>query len=345
VKHARLASGLAAALTLIAAPAIAGCVLTPMAELKVAMVDYAPLTRVKIDGRESRMIVDSGSSMNILALSEAEKLKVEVVPLRDKLIMVGLAGGQWAKMAMVKRFTLGGDSFKEIPFIVIDDNFGPDVAGLLGDNFLTIGDQEYDLAHGAVRIFQPRGCGKDSLAYWAADGAYSVVPMRSTNADTADVTVEVLINGLKVRAVVDSGAATSVVSFAAARRAGIDISGPDVVKSPGWGKGRSRDTWIAPVASFQIGDERILHTRLRIGDLSRVDNDMLLGADFLMSHRVLVSESQGRLYFSYVGGPAFNLGVAPRVGGVAAGLAGGLGAGQVAGGNAIQGGGALGSPR
>ena len=37
---------------------------------------------------------------------------------------------------------------------------------------------------------------------------------------------------------------------------------------------------------------------------------MLLGADFLRSHRVLVANSQRKLYFTYSGGPVFG-GAAP----------------------------------
>ena len=33
---------------------------------------------------------------------------------------------------------------------------------------------------------------------------------------------------------------------------------------------------------------------------------MLLGADFFRSHRVLVSHSQHKMYFTYVGGPVFS---------------------------------------
>jgi hypothetical protein len=32
---------------------------------------------------------------------------------------------------------------------------------------------------------------------------------------------------------------------------------------------------------------------------------MLLGADFLLAHRVLVAHSQRRIYFTYAGGPMF----------------------------------------
>ena len=33
--------------------------------------------------------------------------------------------------------------------------------------------------------------------------------------------------------------------------------------------------------------------------------DMLLGTDFFLSHRILVSQSQNKIYFSYNGGPVF----------------------------------------
>ena len=32
---------------------------------------------------------------------------------------------------------------------------------------------------------------------------------------------------------------------------------------------------------------------------------MLIGADFLRAHRVLVSHSQRKMYFTYLGGPVF----------------------------------------
>ena len=66
-------------------------------------------------------------------------------------------------------------------------------------------------------------------------------------------------------------------------------------------------TWIAPVDSFQVGGEEIKHTHLRIGDVGLDEIDMLLGADFFLSHRVYVANSQQMLYFTYNGGPVFDL--------------------------------------
>jgi hypothetical protein len=39
----------------------------------------------------------------------------------------------------------------------------------------------------------------------------------------------------------------------------------------------------------------------------QVSHSMLLGADFLRSHRVLVAHSQRKIYFTYAGGPVFQL--------------------------------------
>ena len=41
---------------------------------------------------------------------------------------------------------------------------------------------------------------------------------------------------------------------------------------------------------------------------------MLLGADFLRAHRVLVSHSQRKMYFTYLGGPVFAAPRPPRSG-------------------------------
>ncbi len=78
------------------------------------------------------------------------------------------------------------------------------------------------------------------------------------------------------------------------------------------GIGRQRvDSWLAPFKSFKIGDEEIQNTRLRLGKIEVGTNDMVIGADFFLSHRVYISRSQHKVYFSYNGGPVFNLSQGP----------------------------------
>jgi len=118
------------------------------------------------------------------------------------------------------------------------------------------------------------------------------------------------VNGKKIRAMFDTGASTSVLSLAVAINVGIDINAPGV-KEAGYSYGIGRGTaksYIVPVASFKIGDdEEIKNTRIRVADFRLGDADMLVGADFFLSHRVFVSNTQHKLYLTYSGGPVFNL--------------------------------------
>jgi tetratricopeptide (TPR) repeat protein len=126
------------------------------------------------------------------------------------------------------------------------------------------------------------------------------------------------VNGIKIRVAFDTGTAASMLSLTAARRAGITPDTPGVepagtmlggVFGPGTMK-----VWAAPIESFEIGGEEIKHTRLLIADLKLGQSeDMLLGDDFFLAHRIYVSNDQGKLYLTYNGGAVFKLGSTPLV--------------------------------
>ena len=74
------------------------------------------------------------------------------------------------------------------------------------------------------------------------------------------------------------------------------------------GLGRSAvQTWIAPVASIKIGTEEVKNVKLPIADINLSEAEMLIGADFFLSHRVYVANGLRRIYFTYDGGPVFNV--------------------------------------
>jgi tetratricopeptide (TPR) repeat protein len=153
-------------------------------------------------------------------------------------------------------------------------------------------------------------CKKTVMAYWAKDGdVYSVIDIDWATAQSPHTTSTAWLNGAKMHVLFDTGAATSVLSVRAAERAGVKTDAPGVVKA-GFSHGigsRVIQTWIAPFDSFKIGDEEVKHTKLRIGEIGGVEADMLIGADFFLSHRIYVASSQRKLYFTYNGGPVFNL--------------------------------------
>src|SRR5215471_9667563 len=134
-----------------------------------------------------------------------------------------------------------------------------------------LGDVEYDLSHGAIRLFRTQGCdNKSVMVYWATEGqAYSVVDIARATSASPHTTGIAFLNGAKLKVMFDTGADASLLSIRSAARAGVTPDSPGVVKaglSGGLGQ-RGVDTWVGTFDSFKIGDEEVQHTKLRFGDL------------------------------------------------------------------------------
>jgi tetratricopeptide (TPR) repeat protein len=54
-----------------------------------------------------------------------------------------------------------------------------------------------------------------------------------------------------------------------------------------------------------LGGEKITNSRLQIDDTDNLDEGMLLGLDYFLSHRIFVSRLQRQVYVTWNGGPAF----------------------------------------
>ena len=295
-------------------PAMAGCTLGRLAELPVTMNGLQPTVPAKINGTDVRFIADSGAFFSVISPASAAEFSLPLSSAPFGFYMTGIGGQADISIARVKQFGLASAVIPNVEFITGGSDVAAPSVGVLGQNVLRLADVEYDLANGAIRLMRPQGCGRTVLAYWAAGKPYSEFPLDSTDARTPFTRGMALVNGVHIRVLFDSGAQTSILNLSAARRAGIRTDDP-AVKPAGVSRGFGRRfvrTWIAPVASFQVGDEQIRNTHLRIGDINLDNTDMLIGADFFLSHRLYVANSQNKLYFTYNGGPVFNLSQTPE---------------------------------
>ena len=284
-----------------------GCKVGKIAELPVTMNGMRPMVTAKINGVEARFIADSGAFYSLLSPASAAEYKLKTA-LAPNLMLHGIGGVAAASVTTVKEFTLAGVPIHNVQFVV-GGSQTPGAVGLLGQNVLRLGDVEYDLAHGAIRLFKAEGCGKNVMTYWAQDGqAYSVMDIAWATASSPNTAGTASLNGTKLRVIFDTGADVSMLSMRAAERAGVTPDTPGVVKAGlvGGIGARGAQAWFGPFDSFKIGDEEIKHTQLRFGDLT-LEADMLIGADFFLSHRIYVASSQRKLYFTYNGGPVFDL--------------------------------------
>jgi len=285
------------------------CELHRIAELQVTMQDLVPTVHAKINGRDAVFIADSGAFFSIITPSAAETHHLKLA--RSPYVVGGIGGDARARMTTVDTFTIFNQDLPKVPFLVAGNDLGHGLVGFLGQNVFHLGDVEYDLANGAIYLLRTQGdCEKANLAYWAnAKGqAVSFIDIEDATHQQRHTRGEVYVNGERMRAIFDTGDPVTVLSPDAAWRAGVSPTTPGITYGGEWGglgKGVSHSL-IVPFDSFRIGDEEVQHTKLRVGDVG-TGQDMLIGADFFLSHHILVATSQRRLYFTYNGGPVFNL--------------------------------------
>ena len=305
-----VAWALACLIVAAAGPALADCKVNKIAELPVTMRDMQPLVPVKINGAPAMMVADSGAFFSSLSPAIAAEQNLPKMPMPYGMTVIGVGGEVQPYLTKVAVFTLANVDLKHREFVVMGGAGSGETIGLLGANILGIADVEYDFAHGAIRLMEPHDCGRYALVYWEPGKPYSTMPIEGTSVGYNTHTIgSAYVDGARIHVQFDTGAGTSMMTKAAARRAGIKLDDPAVVSGgAGWGIGRKLvKTWIVPVNSIKIGDEEVRNTRIRVGDFDLNDADMLLGADFFQSHRVYVANSQRKLYFTYNGGPVFNL--------------------------------------
>jgi predicted aspartyl protease len=286
----------------------AACTLSKIAELKVTVSGMTPVISALINGKEVKLAVDSSSYYNIISAPAAARSGLRLMPAPEWLAGKGADGKALLSVSVADEFVVGGLRVKNTEFLAGGNDSGSGVEGVVGQSLIANYDVEYDFANGAIRLMRPDGCADAGLAYWAsANQTYSVVDINSITPAQPFVTGVAQLNGGPVRVLFDTGANASRISPQAARQAGLKVSPSDLVDA-GYSRGMGRPavlTHLAPFSSFKVGDEEIRNPHLRVGD-TREGTDMLLGADFFLSHRIYVSNAQHKMYFTYNGGPVFS---------------------------------------
>jgi clan AA aspartic protease (TIGR02281 family) len=293
------------------------CELRQIAQWPLREHHYRPVVDATINGQKVGVLIDTGAGVSLIERSAARKLGLKTMSVRGFRVF-GVGGESQAEQAAIDELKIGDATYRNWVALVAGETESPgDITLVLGYDFLHQMDIELDLPQKAMRLFEPRGCERASLAYWSNDAV--MLPLESGK----KLLVTVRINGKPLVAELDSGTTFSSLSLEGALQVGVTPETPGLVSggcSTGFGRFRV-DKWIAPFESFAIGDELIRSPKMRFGDLWQYTKreetgsfiarriadlpDMLLGADFLRAHRVYIANSQGRLYFSYVGGTVF----------------------------------------
>jgi predicted aspartyl protease len=307
----------------ISADAWAECKITRVGELPVSIVNNQPLLEGQVNGQPVGILIDTGSTNSIVFLSEAIRLGLPLTKIPGAR-MYGAGGATAAQRTTVKELKIADVTGNDVPLQVVPERGAGRASMNLGENFWGQFSVEFDFPHNAIRLFHVDGCKPEQLVYWAP--SFSLADLEARPKGEYQLKALVQLNGVHFTALLDTGAAVSTVTLDAAARANVRPDSPGVVAaSPiiGFGYGQQK-RWVGKFDSFAMGDEQIRNTKLSFGDLfasgtksyiptgSHIERsvsifgaDMLVGADFFMSHRVFVPEGERYFVFTYVGGPVF----------------------------------------
>ncbi len=319
-RNALVALGLFAA-SASASAAGAACRIEQVGALPVRVSGHRVLVTATINGRPFDMIVDTGAPFTVLSRHAAEILGLHLHDTRSitGITVSGIGGDAHAMTASVDELSFGQFKLQHSSLFVAGDM---DRAGIVGRDMFSDYDVEVDLAHGMIRLLRPTGCTDAQMVYWGGS-SYSEAPLSPRNAELGDYETQILLNGRTFPAILDTGSPRTTVTTGAAQLAGISLTSPgSIAAGEVGGIGTRRlPSFSGLFGSVGIGDEAVKNTRIFVADLFRynqqdetgtrlgaINDDPtygLVGFDFFRSHRVLISNSHHKVFFSYQGGPVF----------------------------------------
>jgi len=256
------------------------------------------MVAVSINGKEYLMEVDTGSTMTSVTPAAADMLGlgVDTGPAQR----IASAGETWSEHArIVPSFKLGPSEWLNLRVLTADMLHGkvapmqPQLIGLIGTDVLSRYDVEFDFPAKQMTLYTAHGCSGWFVPWQGRYYQYSPESPKPHR-----FLLPVKLNGHPMRAVLDTGAAQSLVTKRAASVAGLDEQTLNKLHSaPGTGFGKTAFTTYPRVLfdSLTVGPMVYYHAPLDVGG-QLATGDMLLGMDFMHSRRVWVSYSSERVF-------------------------------------------------
>lgn len=254
-----------------------------------------PMVTATINGRPARLILDTGAESSIVSVAAAKRLGV-TNKFDFARSMRGISESLQTGDARLDSMSLGRAALSYPRVLVgpIALNLGgvePD--GLLGASLLSEFDLDLDLPSRRLDLYRRIDC-PETLPPWGG----RVTTLETTRSLSDHPFFPVRINGQQLSASLDTGAQRTVLAAGAAKRVGVSaetrLAGSDV-RARG-AAGETLPAELHVLRNVTVGNvpvrTPVMVTALRLPH----DIDMLLGADFLLTHRVWLSYGARRIF-------------------------------------------------
>ena len=276
------------------------CKLTQVASYTLHKQQSLVFVPVSIQGTTVLALLDTGAERSVVSAGIVTKLGLLSDPRHGSLVS-GVGGeGIGQNDALVSHFEFAGHDpeIGHYAVVSIPIDTGPELSfgGILGGDILSDFDLDLDVAHGRLTVYEVHKCGGQFLPW---TDPYSAIPMH-LSWNSGRPIVPVIVDGVRIDAILDTGAASSVIDSDAAERLGVTTA--VLAREPsarGFGAaGVDFKRTLHRFNMLQVADEQFPSPYLAVLDRSLREADMLLGQDFLRSRRVWISYRTRQLFVS-----------------------------------------------
>jgi len=283
----------------------AACRVTAQTTVPIDLANGHLLVSVQVNGEASTFILDTGAERTLMGEDVVRQLGVA----RDSWVastVLGIGGYEERPNALPRSLQLGGvilrrhsligDNSVTVGPLPITAVQGRPIAGLLGRDFISPFDLDIDLPARQLTLYDVSGCSTGFLPWHIT---YASIP--STTPVGAALVIPVSINGISLRALIDTGASSSLI--AAPGMARLALTPALLAHDPG---GNGSGIGPAPVfmrrhqfETLSVGPVTTLNPTLWVSPVRVVPIvDMLLGADWLSARRMWLSFATKQVFIA-----------------------------------------------
>jgi predicted aspartyl protease len=277
------------------APTASVCRPELAASLPLRVESAAVVTQVTINDQLTDMMIDTGASTVMVTKDAKARLHLTDDPHGTSVVHgVGGTTAQRAN-ALIRRLGFGGLDTDDVSASVGElgpHKFSTFVAGLIGTDYLSFYDLEFDMPAQRLNLYRMSGCDE---AFRPSDSVGDGTPLLEST--THMMLTELHVQNQRLVALVDTGSANTVMTLPAAHRLGVSDA---ALAADAGGHGSGADgnpvtTHSHLFTDIDIAGQHLPEARFVVGGF-RIGSDLLLGVDWLRTRRVWVSYSAGRLF-------------------------------------------------
>jgi predicted aspartyl protease len=276
-----------------------GCGASRIGEVTVATLRNAPILTLFANGAPVTLLLDTGAEWTILTPAVAQRIGATAPRVEFPRQIRGLAGSLGTSEVELRSFTAGQVTIPwrrvRVASVNMPSVFSGPLDGVLGADTLSSFDIDLDLPHHRMVFYRRQSCPGAAPA-WSEP--YGTIAARLSFSNHLFFPVQ--LDGHRIDAFFDTGAQLSVLSTRAALALGINEAAllRDRATVTLGAAAERLNSHVHRFSRMEIGEEVVHNPQLVVTDIKLGDADLVLGIDFLGSHRIWLSYGSQQIFLS-----------------------------------------------